>query len=246
MYSCEKDDNSVIDPVLNFPVIDSVFITPATIDSSRINISLNAKVTSVDPVSSVKAKIFDPDNNQLIEVSLSQNGDYYTYNLDYNLSCYLVGNYKVEFTAVSSANINSNLVTGNFVVTNSRNQRPVISLIYAPDSLQRPSGTPPDTIRPAFLKLNVFDPDGICDIDWARFNSINPSGIPSSSNPFTMYDNGDLNPPYSDTVGNDGKYSLTIYIFPGNTYGNYSFKFFAKDRSGLTSDTLLKLINVYQ
>lgn len=242
----KKEDDTIIDPILNFPVIDSVFLTPTTIDTSRILLSINAKVSSIDPVSSVKAKISDPLGTLLTEVDLSLNGEFYSYNLDINLPCYFVGTYKVEFNAVSNAGLNSNTVTNNFEVTNSRNQRPIISLIYAPDSLQRPSGNPPDTLRPAFLKLNVVDPDGICDIEWAKFNAVNPNGVPNPSNPFTMYDNGNPNPPFSDTVGNDGKYSLTIYIGPTATLGDFSFKFFARDRSGLTSDTLLKLINVHQ
>ena len=243
MYSCEKDDNSVIDPVLYFPVIDSVFITPQVFDSTRINMSLNAKVTSVDPVSSVKAKITDPNNNLLVEVDLSPNGEFYSYQLDYIFSCKVVGVYKIEFNALTTSGLNSNVVTNTFNVTNSHSIKPTISIIYSPDSLLRPTGS---ELVPAFLQVQVNDPDGICDIDWTRFYAVNPNGIPNPSNPFTMYDNGDPNPPFSDTVGNDGKYSLTIYIGSGATIGDYSFKFFAKDRSDLTSDTLLKLINVHQ
>lgn len=243
MYSCEKEDSSVIDPILYFPVIDSVFINPTTFDTSRISLSLNARVTSIDPVSSVKAKITDPNNNQLIEVELSPNGEFYTYLLDYTFSCRLVGTYKIEFNAVSNSGLNSNVVTNTFTVTNSFSIKPSVSIVYAPDSLLRPTG---NELVPAFLQVQVTDPDGICDIQWARFNAINPNGVPNPSNPFTMYDNGNPVPPFSDTVANDGKYSLTIYIGSTATLGDFSFKFFAKDRSDLTSDTLLKLINVHE
>lgn len=243
MYSCEKEDSSVIDPILYFPVIDSAFITPTVFDTNRIDLSINAKVSSVDPIGSVKAKIIDPLGTQITEVDLVLSGDFYTFNAAITPGCILVGSYKVEFLAVTTSGLNSNTVTNNFSVINSNSIKPVVSIIYAPDTLVRPTGS---ELVPAFLQVQVNDPDGICDIEWARFNSINPNGVPNSNNPFTMYDNGNPAPPFSDTVGNDGKFSLTIYIGSTATLGDFSFKFFAKDRSDLTSDTLLKLINVRQ
>jgi hypothetical protein len=243
MYSCEKDDGSIVDPILYFPVIDSVYLTPTAFDTNRIEISINAKVSSVDPISSVKAKIIDPLGSQVTEVDLVLNGEFYTFNAVVAPACIILGNYKVEFLAVTNSGLNSNTVTNTFEVTNSNSIKPTVSIVYAPDSLLRPTGS---ELVPAFLQVQVNDPDGICDIEWARFNAVNPNGIPNPSNPFTMYDNGNPLPPFSDTVANDGKYSLTIYISSQATLGDFSFKFFAKDRSDLTSDTLLKLINVHE
>jgi hypothetical protein len=97
----------------------------------------------------------------------------------------------------------------------------------------------------AFLKVHVIDPDGICDIASAYFNAFNPSGVPNPSNPFAMYDDGDVTPPHCDTVAGDGKYSLLIVIDNNASLGVFTFKFNARDRSGLVSDTLYKFITVY-
>lgn len=243
LYSCEKDDTNVIDPILNFPVIDSVRVSPTVFDTSRININLTAYVTSVDPIGSVVAKITDPDGNDFVSVGLQLNGSAYSSNLDTLLACRVVGNYKIEFVATTVSGLASNTVSNTFDIINSNNVKPSISIIYAPDSIQRPPGSEP--VPAAFLKVQGFDPNGDCDVSSAYFNSFNPNGIPSSQNPFLMYDNGNTSLPYSDTIANDKKYSLTIYINNQANLGNYSFRFNAKDRLGLVSDTLTKIIRIY-
>lgn len=243
--SCEKDDDSVIDPILYFATIDSVKINPLQIDSSQITVQFTAYVTSVDPVSSVTAQIKSPEGIVLNTVSLSGSGNVFTGTYDTLQSCRFVGAYNVEFIAITGAGLQSNVVSSNFNVINSQNIKPTVTIVYAPDSLQRPSGNPPDTLRASFLQIQVTDPNGLCDIAAGYFNSVNPIGVPNPFNPFTMYDNGIWEPPYCDTVANDGKYSLCIFIGPTATLGNYTFKFNARDRSGLVSDTTYKIINVH-
>jgi hypothetical protein len=245
MYSCEKEDSTIIDPILNIPSLDSVNVSPVTFDTSRINMSLRAYVTSVDPIQQVSARFLNPDGSLLANVNLNLEGTSYAANFDTLLPCWLVGDYKIEFVAVTASGLNSNTIIENFTVINSNSIKPAIYLIFAPDSLQRASGNPGDTLRPAFLKVQVIDPDGPCDIREAYFNSINPLGVPNQFNPFAMYDNGNVNPPYCDTVANDGKFSLMIYIGSTATLGNYTFKFNARDKSFVVSDTLYKVINVY-
>jgi len=240
--SCEKDDNTVIDPVLNFPRLDSANLNPNSFDSSRININFSAYVTSIDPISSVTAKITNPDGQILNTINLTESGSVYTGTYDTLMSCRLVGSYRVEFIAMTNSGLPSNTISNNFSVTNSQNIKPSISIIYCPDSLRRPAAG----LDSAFLKVHVSDPNGECDILSTYFNSFNPSGIPSPANPFLMYDDGDVTPPHCDTIANDGNYSLQIYIFPTpQTYGNYIFKFNAQDRSLIVSDTLTKLINIH-
>jgi hypothetical protein len=243
MYSCEKDNTTIVDPVLNIPTLDSASVSPLIIDSSRININLRAYVTSIDPIQSVTARFIDPDGNTFTIIELTPNGSSYFRNYDTTLSCRFVGDYRLEFVAVTSSGLNSNSISKTISVINSGNVKPVISLLYAPDSLQRPTDT---ILVPAFLKVQVTDPNGECDIREAYFNSVNPLGIPNPFNPFTMYDNGNVSPPFSDTVANDKKFSLTIYIGQNATLGDYTFKFTARDRSFMVSDTLYKTIRVYQ
>jgi hypothetical protein len=243
MYSCEKDDTNIIDPVLNFPTIDTVSVTPDLIDTSYINITLKARVTSIDPVGSVIAKIKTPQDSVLADVSLSFDGTFYSANYTKQLDCWLVGDYKVEFLAETNGGLKSNMVVGNFGILNPNSSKPVISLIYAPDSLQRP---PVNVTVPVFLKVFVNDPDGICDIQKTYYNTYLPNGNPSSGNPFSMYDDGDVLPFHCDTIAYDGKYSALIGIPSTALLGDYTFKFTAMDRSGIVSDTLYKIIRVYE
>lgn len=240
--SCEKDDTSIIDPILNFAVIDSVVINPQQFDTSRVVLNLTAYITSVDPISSVSAQIKNPDGTVIKSIVLNGSGNVYTGVYDTLQSCRYVGNYSVEFIAVTSEGLPSNTVSGNFNVINTQNIKPIVSLVYAPDSLQRPTG---GDLVPSFLQVQVSDPNGECDIAAAYFNATNPNGVPNPSNPFTMYDNGNPVPPFCDTVANDGKYSLMIYIGSTATLGDYSFKFNTRDRSAAVSDTVLKIINVH-
>jgi hypothetical protein len=247
IVSCEKDDTSVIDPILTFATIDSVKINPQSIDTSRVSVNFTVYISSADPISSVTAKITGPapENDELGTIHLTGNGLVYSGTYDSLQSCRFVGTYGVEFVAITNTGLPSNTVTGSFSVMNSLNVKPVVSIVYAPDSLQKPSGNPPDTLRPAFLQIQVNDPNGICDISTAYFNSVNPNGIPNPFNPFTMFDNGNPSSPSCETVGNDGKYSLCIFIGSTATLGDYIFKFNARDRTGAVSDTLYKTITVY-
>jgi hypothetical protein len=241
MYSCEKDDSNIIDPILYFPVIDTAGTTPDIFDTSHIQASMKVKVTSVDPIAYVRARIIDPKGAVVQEVDLQFDGTYYTRLYDKVLDCWLVGDYRVEYTAVTTAGLSSPVVSNPFTIINPNSLKPVVTIIYAPDSLQRPTGDP----VPVFLKIQTLDPNGSCDVLKAYFNSILPNGNPSSGNPFAMYDDGNVLPPYCDTVANDGKYSLLVQFPSSASLGNYQFRFNADDRSGIVSDTLTKIVTVY-
>ncbi|MBZ0202848.1 MAG: hypothetical protein K8I03_07515 [Ignavibacteria bacterium] len=245
MYSCEKENSNVIDPILNIPRLDSVSYSPNSFDTSHIVINLRAYVTSIDPVAYVTANIFNPFGLQDSTVQLTFNGSFYEGIYNRILPCWLIGNYRIEFTASTTSGLSSNTITENFGVTNTNSAKPLISIIYFPDSLRRPSGNPGDTLTLAFLKVQTSDPNGPCDMLSAFFNSVRPDGTSSTNNPFSMFDDGDVFPFHCDTVANDGKYSLLIGIDSGAQLGNYTFKFNSKDRSNVLSDTLIKFIHVY-
>jgi len=258
LASCEKDDPSIIDPVLNFPKILGVLVTPQVYDTSNINGIAWAQVSSVDPVQSVTATIKNPENTQIGVFELKDDGvapdtaagdGKYTCNFSFNMECRIVGSYRTEFIAVTTSSLQSGLNTQDFSVINSNNQKPVILSLIAPDSLQRPSGSTGDSTRPVFIQVHVEDPDGNCDlpIDGSFFNSFLPNGNPSISNPFIMYDDGIVNESSRcDTTAKDGKYSLRIYIPFNASLGTYIWKFNARDNAENLSDTLIHLINVYQ
>lgn len=262
--SCEKEDTSVIDPRLTFPKILGVSITPSSYDTNFISGIVWAEVTSEEPVTKVTVTIKNPENSEDAVINLHDDGaapdtiagdGKYTAYISFILPCYLVGTYRGEFVAYNVSGLNSPLISENFSVTNTRSLPPVLSNLIAPDSLQRPSGVGSDTVRVTSLQITATDPDGQCDIrnNGVFFNSFRPpNGLPSSGNPFTMYDDGDIQV-HCDDIANDGKFSLCIRLvnnpngpFPPPELGGYIFKFNARDRSDILSDTLFHTIYVYQ
>lgn len=257
LSSCEKEDTSVIDPVLNFPKILGTLVTPQVFDTSNVHGIAWAQVSSVDPIQSVTVTIKNPDNAEIGVFYLKDDGaapdttagdGKYTGYFSFNMDCRIVGSYRTDFIAVTTTSHKSGLVTENFNVINTHNQKPVIVSWIIPDSILRPTGQGADTSSPVFMQIKVVDPDGQCDLpaDGSFFNSFNPSGVPNQQNPFIMYDDGIVDQ-YSrcDTVANDGKYSRRLYITPGANIGAYTFKFNARDKADNLSDTLIHLIYVH-
>ena len=146
------------------------------------------------------------------------------------------GRYEVLFRArdnagsLSNANIRRIEVTDRFV-----NDPPQVSGLQAPDLISR-SAIPNTYV----LSLIASDPDGRSDIQRVFFNTFLPNGNPSSSNPFSMRDDGQL----GDATANDGRYSLTIEINNAAATGNYRFEFQAEDKQGVLSAKLIHSITV--
>jgi hypothetical protein len=255
--SCEKKDSSVIDPTLNYPILVSASLNPSTVDSIVIQSVAYAHVTSTDPIDRVTATIkliypnmvtegqFTLKDDGIAPDSAAGDGIYSGY-IHVPMDCRLVGGHRVDFSARNISGLESSHIILILNVTNSHDQKPVLSGLVAPDSLQKPSGIGSDTVRNTSLSVQTSDPDGSCDVNGVFFNSFKPpNGLPSDGNPFTMYDDGDESH-HCDQTFYDGRYSLCISITPNVQTGYYTFKFNAKDRSYLLSDTLIHLIYVYQ
>lgn len=249
--SCEKTDNSVIDPVLTFPAIQSAFVVPNTLDSSNINVIAVALVSSDEVIKNVTVKVKNPLNEQVGIYYLKDDGvlpdttagdGRYTGLISFNMPCRLLRTYGCEFVAENMSGLFSNSITTNFDVVNTNDHLPSLSDIIIPDSLQRPSSG----LKVAFLQAKASDPDGNCDILRVMFKSQKPDGTYSNGgNPFFMYDDGDI-PLHGDTVAADMKYSLLIAIDQNAQLGYYKFSFNAKDRSDSLSSTIIDSIYVYQ
>ncbi len=250
--SCEKQDSSIIDPVLTFPKILGTAITPSVYDTSNVNGVAWAEVTSDEPAAKVTVTVKNPLGTQVGVYELKDDGvapdttagdGRFTGRITFSLSCRLTGTYQGSFIAQNQSGLNSSNINTPFDIVNTHSQKPVVSNIISPDSLQRPvSG-----LTTVFLRVTAFDPDGLCDIGSVYFNTFKPNGQPSTGNPFFMYDDGDTLG-HCDAVPGDGNYSLCINIAPTNDTGLYTFKYTARDRANpnLVSDTLTHTIYVYQ
>lgn len=251
--SCEKTDNKVIDPTLTFPAITSAFVNPASMNSITINTVAVAVITSDEQIASVKAAVTDPTGTEIISIDLKDDGvlpdtnagdKHYSGLINKTLDCKLIGTYKVQFIAQNLSGLSSNTFIANFTIEATNNQPPVISDLIIPDSIQ----VPLNGQNLGFLQVKAIDPDGQCDISQngaVHFNSFKPNGIPSTGNPFSMYDDGDILA-HGDTTVNDSKFSLIIGIPPNTATGYYKFIFNATDRSNSLSNTIIDSIYVYQ
>lgn len=210
-------------------------------------------MSSVDPVQKVTVQVTDPANVDRGTYQLLDNGvapdsapndGIYTGTINISMDCRLIGQYKSLFLAQTTAGLSSNSIIIIFNVINSNDHKPILTNLVAPDSIQ----VPPlgDTIS-FCMKITPTDPDGSCDIKDVFFNSFRPpNDTPSIFNPFKMYDDGSQ---YDcDPTPNNGIFSSEIFLIhtPDFRFGTYKFKFNARDRSDLLSDTLLHLIYVHQ
>ncbi|MCX7878888.1 MAG: hypothetical protein N2510_09675, partial [Ignavibacteria bacterium] len=110
ILSCEKEDNTVVDPTLSFPFILSGYITPLILNSDTVNCYAGATVQSDEPVASVIVRFYDLRDNILATAELKDNGVFpdtiagdgkYTGVVYYVFLCREVGRHRVEFLAVN-------------------------------------------------------------------------------------------------------------------------------------------------
>jgi hypothetical protein len=252
--SCEKDDTSVVDPTKSFPKIFRVLITPSVYDTSDINGTAWAEVTSDEAIASVTVTVKNPLNTEIGIFNLRDDGvapdttpgdGRYTGYFTFSMQCRIVGdNYKGEFIAKNVSGLTSSIITQNFSVINSNNHPPLISnLIIMPDSTMYP-----DTAVFIF-KVSVSDIEGLCDISDVHYDGTNPNGGQLTRQ--FLFDDGSCCPipPFNSTSGDsiagDGIYTR---IFEGNPtlLGYYVYHIKAVDRSDVESNILSDSIYVYQ
>ena len=251
--SCEKDDDSVIDPILTFPSILDQYITPVVLNSDTVNCIAGATVQSDDPLSSVTVKFFDLENTVLATANLHDDGVYpdttsgdgkYTGIVNHVFLCRQVGSHKVEFLATNVSGLTSAPINQNISIIRNPNTPPVVSdIVIMPDSTQVN-----DTTFFIFM-INASDPNGACDIQKVFYTGFRPNGIPLTTS-LELFDDGSccVIPPFSatsgDTTANDGKFTRKTFGPPNET-GYYRYYIRAVDRSGDTSNVLADSIYVY-
>jgi hypothetical protein len=256
--ACEKKSDSVIDPNYSSPILSNLYKSKDTVFTSSAVPVINFTVSvSVDPngggdLKSVTCKIVSPDNSVLGTFTMKDDGTLpdssggdgrysCTVNIT-NISCLLVGQYTIQLLAENESGLLSSQINSSFLVALTNNQAPIVSGLYAPDSIAIPtSGIVINT-----LSVYVLDSNGQCDIRRVFFNSYRPDGSITSGSPFQMYDDGDL-AQHGDSVAGDKRYSLIIQVqSTQTTTGWFTFKYQAEDNSGLLSSQLIGRINIYR
>ncbi len=144
-----------------------------------------------------------------------------------------IGSYTVQVTANGAANASSNALLASIVISR-RDARPQISNLLAPDTLHRPS-TGFQLVR---IAITASDSDGLADLEKVFFKSIN-SQAPDFEQP--LFDDGLLSID-GDSVANDGRYARLLTLDSTATLGTKEFRFWARDKSGALSDSLIHFI----
>jgi hypothetical protein len=254
--SCEKKDNSVIDPTLNFPSITSASIIPSTVDTTIVHSIAYAHVTSVDPIDNVTATVTGPapgfpeegiytlKDDGIAPDSIANDGVFTGY-INYTMSCRLLGAHKVVFLAKNISGIPSNNIIEFMQVTNTHNHPPVVSnLIITPKDITI------NTIVNLVFELTANDPDGPCNIKEVFYTGHDPRD--SALTKRGLYDDGSCclvegtNFTSGDSVANDGIFTRRFPPASPTFLGYYVYHLRAVDYSNDTSNILTDSIYVHQ
>lgn len=132
------------------------------------------------------------------------------------------------------------------------------SIVFSTDQIDTPpeivSLSVPDSIRAdnslILFKAEVFDANGLSDIEQVYFLSIKPDGNPGNNgNPIYLYDDGGTvshGGVFSgDAAAGDGIFSVTIRIPSEADRGTFTFRFQAADTKGLKSPFVEHKVVVY-
>lgn len=171
-----------------------------------------------------------------------------------------IGLLRFQFSIQTSSNLSSNSVEKTLLIRR-HNSSPKITQITMPDSVTVGALPSPDSTF--LVTAAVSDSDGIDDIASVRFLSRKPDGTYANcGSTIPLFDDGNENivfPPNirsGDAVVGDGVFSIRVRLVsysinrcppPDTAYtqrGNYTFIFFAIDKSDAESDSATQIIKV--
>lgn len=241
-----------------------------SLGSNRYRIVVGVKIVALKVNSDIPSngivKLFKPKTSSAFSkysVKIDQiNSDTITYsdNISFQIQRSDVGLFSFVFSLQTTDDKKTNEIQKSLFISR-RNSQPAITTILMPDSLTLGQIPSPDS---SFLVgVSVADSDGIDDIENVYFYSRKPDGSMGNCGvPAELHDDGSLNvifqPDYrsGDLVAGDGIFSLRIALrtrFRNNCpppdsidtqRGNYTFTFFATDKSDAISDSAVKVWKV--
>jgi hypothetical protein len=257
--SCEKENSGLLEIPLAAPFVSSARIsTPfINIDTTTggavqrlpdgtyaISDSVVATVknaSGLQNITGVHFYLYEPDvpnyfaSGTMRLVGSSDTVATYEAYFSFTINRPDVGAFKTEVVAQNQSDFLSNSLIATILVTR-ENKRPQLFGLSAPDTLRRPaSGT-----RPVHFAVSASDSDGAADIAKVFFRSVNSS---SPNFEFQLFDDGRLTIT-GDSIAHDGRYSLVIPIDSTATIGTKEFRFWARDKAGALSDSLVHFITV--
>ena len=224
------DDNPP--EIVSFEVGDSLFsgfedvIWTATVFDAD-TVELNDEVVSVELA-------LLHDENELRAVAMIQiGGASWTYTATSSFAAGLVtDSYSLRIDATDRYGRQAAPLTATIWMENTA---PELSDLIAPDTVYAPATG--SNLYDVFI--DVDDPQSPSDIETVYFTVIDPNGT-SNSNPDWTFRNDGLE---VDEIANDATWSQRIEVLSSNTnFGEYRFRFFARDRAGNLSEPIEKAI----
>ncbi len=243
---CKKDYNAIVDPPQTLYQAVSVYSADSFIYSPADSLfKFQIVLSGVSNINSVSYDIFGPDNMTVNSSPLAltlqgaSSSDTGSYAASFPMSqSYPSGNYEIKFYVTDNNGNTSTIAVHSFKYNNGFSASLILSNLVCPDTVTVGSTTIQIT-----LSVTVKDSAGLSDVQSVFFNSyIPPDGHPSSSNPFIMYDDGDL--AHGDQVAGDGIYSLIVNLPPSAPKGTFRWEFQAKNYSGEYSNKIIHYVVV--
>ncbi len=256
---CRKEPEGVIDPDYGSPYILSISLSDVRIDldtSTTLSLKRNSDGTYTI-TDTITALVIDPiDGNNIQSCSyrvippgysypnqtgtiqrtvVSGNSASFEGTVSFTINRSDIGGYSIAITAEGKTAFVSNSLFATLIISR-RNARPKLSNLLVPDTLHRPN-TGAQIVR---FAVSASDSDGLADIAKVFFKSIN-STSPDFEQP--MFDDGNLALD-GDSVALDGRYARLLTLDSTATLGRKEFRFWARDKSGALSDSLVRFITV--
>ena len=143
--------------------------------------------------------------------------------------------------AVNKQDLLTNTYRAVITIKGAQGHPPQLLSVANPDTVTIPSSGNQAIVFTA----KVVDPDGQSNIDRVLFDLISANVGKLNGSPFQMYDDGNQNDVgggsgSGDVTAGDSLYTRTLQINSGNTPDNLTVRYYAIDKSGLSSDTLSK------
>jgi hypothetical protein len=273
LTGCEKKYDSIVDSAGRAPVISDAKFSLSVVNTDTINVGTERKpddelsirgIASIKVINNedasdiglVQCSVYkDLSSSSIGNDALHDDGIFpdqtihdniYSGYVGFKINRVDVGKYWIAFCGESNA--------GYIYHQDQHYQSSTISLPFQIVRLNRPpflSNLQMDTLiylggvdHYLQLRIAASDSDGQSDIRQVFFNSFKPNGLPSSGNPYYMYDDGNENQSTGDLIKGDGIYGLIISLPKKTIIGTYRFEFHTVDQSLNSSIVLIQNITV--
>jgi hypothetical protein len=262
--SCELDQSISIDRFPSPPVLVSADVNPmyinigghsgaAVIDTA---FTIQASLDGPSPSSTeIVYNIFTPDGAVFTSGTIADDGifpdtfpldGYFAFRRSIAIPMDMSGIFTIQIYARNAYLEESSSIALPMTVFNADNTAPVLTSLFAPDTVIVPSGSDINFVK---VSVTAADSQGLNDIVSVSLKSLRPDS--SVAGLFPLYDDGGtvVRPTFNissgDSIASDGRYTLVIPIFSSTQKNTYrEFVFTATDRSNAISQPVITRVYI--